>query len=103
VETGCRGGQGSPRAVAPRKKNKNKQLCRCYHLNTAFRNPSIPEVILTHFTELSTLEKPPIMQLLKNFQNLKEPTGSLPCSQELSTGLYPDPDQFIAYHPITSL
>jgi hypothetical protein len=26
--------------------------------------------------------------------------GSLPCSQELSTGLYPEPDESIPYHTI---
>jgi hypothetical protein len=29
-----------------------------------------------------------------------EPDGSLPCSQEPSTGPYPEPDQFNPYHPI---
>jgi hypothetical protein len=32
-----------------------------------------------------------------------EPEGSLPCSQELSTGLYPEPDQSHEYHPVLSL
>jgi hypothetical protein len=32
-----------------------------------------------------------------------EPEGSLPCSQELSTGPYPEPDQSNLYHPILSL
>jgi hypothetical protein len=29
-----------------------------------------------------------------------EPEGLLPCSQELSTGSYPEPDQSSPYHPI---
>jgi hypothetical protein len=29
--------------------------------------------------------------------------GSLPCSQQPSTGPYPEPDQFSPYHPILSL
>jgi hypothetical protein len=29
-----------------------------------------------------------------------EPEGSLPCSQEPSTSLYPAPDQSSPYHPI---
>jgi hypothetical protein len=32
-----------------------------------------------------------------------ELVGSLPCSQELSTGPYPEPDQSNLYHPILSL
>jgi hypothetical protein len=32
-----------------------------------------------------------------------EPEGSLPCSQEPSTGPYPEPDQSTAYHHIPSL
>jgi hypothetical protein len=31
-----------------------------------------------------------------------EPVGSLPCSQEPSTGPYPEPDQSNLYHPILS-
>jgi hypothetical protein len=32
-----------------------------------------------------------------------EPEGSLPCSQELSTGPYPQPDQSSPYNLILSL
>jgi hypothetical protein len=32
-----------------------------------------------------------------------EPEGSLPCSQEPSTGPYPEPDQSNPYHAILSL
>jgi hypothetical protein len=32
-----------------------------------------------------------------------EPEGSLPWSQEPSTGPYPEPDQSNLYHPILSL
>jgi hypothetical protein len=32
-----------------------------------------------------------------------EPEGSLPCSQEPSTGPCPEPDQSDLYHPILSL
>jgi hypothetical protein len=46
------------------------------------------------------LEKLPVMQLLKNFQTFMEPKSSLSCSQEPSTGPYPEPDQSSPYHPI---
>jgi hypothetical protein len=32
-----------------------------------------------------------------------EPEGPILCSQEPSTGLYPDPDQSNPYHPILFL
>jgi hypothetical protein len=35
-------------------------------------------------------------------QNFKEPEGSSPCSQESSTGPYPEPDRSIPYHTIPS-
>jgi hypothetical protein len=36
-------------------------------------------------------------------QHFMEPRGSLPCSQEPSTGPHPEPDQSNPYHPILSL
>jgi hypothetical protein len=36
-------------------------------------------------------------------QNFMEPEGSLPCSQEPSTGPYPEPDQFSPYGSILLL
>jgi hypothetical protein len=35
--------------------------------------------------------------------NFKEPEGSSPCSQEASTGPYPEPVRSSPYHPIVSL
>jgi hypothetical protein len=35
--------------------------------------------------------------------HFKEPEGSSPCSQEPSTGPYPEPDPSSSYHPILSL
>jgi hypothetical protein len=36
----------------------------------------------------------------KTSQHFMEPQGSLPCSQEPSTGQYPEPYQSTPYHPI---
>jgi hypothetical protein len=48
---------------------------------------------LTHSWSWALLEKLPIVQLLMNFQHFMEPEGSVPCSQEPSTGPYREPDQ----------
>jgi hypothetical protein len=39
----------------------------------------------------------------KNSQHFMEPEVSLPCSQEPSTGPYPQPDKSNPYHPILSI
>jgi hypothetical protein len=49
------------------------------------------------------LEKPPVAQLLRISPNFMEPKGSLPCSQNPSTGSYSEPDQSSRCHPILSL
>jgi hypothetical protein len=38
----------------------------------------------------------------KNFQNFMVPESSLPCSQEPSTGPYPEPDHSSPYNPSLS-
>jgi hypothetical protein len=37
-----------------------------------------------------------------NSQHFKEPEGSSPCSQESSTGSYPEPDRSSSYHTVPS-
>jgi hypothetical protein len=58
---------------------------------------------ITHWRSWALLEKLPIVQLLKNFQHFMEPVGLLPCSQEPSTGPYPEPDRSNPYYPILSV
>jgi hypothetical protein len=50
-----------------------------------------------------SLTEPPIMQPFKNFPASMEPEGSLSCSQEPSTGPYPEPDKSNPYHLILTL
>jgi hypothetical protein len=57
--------------------------------------------LLTYLRSWALLEKVPIVQLLKKFPAFTEPEGSLPCSQEPSTGPYPKPDRSSPYHPIS--
>jgi hypothetical protein len=53
----------------------------------------------THSTDLWSWA---VLKEKPNLQHFMEPEGSLPCSQESSTGPYPEPDQPNPYHPIPS-
>jgi hypothetical protein len=59
--------------------------------------------ICTYLRSWALPEKLPIVQSPRNSQHLKEPKGSSPCSQEPSTGPYPEPDRSNPHHPILSL
>jgi hypothetical protein len=59
----------------------------------AFALSSIGMNLLTYSWSWGLLEKMPIVQPLKNFPAFIEPEGSLPPSQEPSTGPYPEPDR----------
>jgi hypothetical protein len=50
--------------------------------------------LLTYLRSWALIEKLPIEQPLKNFPVIFEPEGSLPSSQEPSTGPYPKPDRY---------
>jgi hypothetical protein len=58
---------------------------------------------LIHSWSWALLETLPIVQQLKNFPAFRGTRRSLPCSQEPSTGPYPEPDQSNPYHPILFL
>jgi hypothetical protein len=60
-------------------------------------------MFITYLRSWALLEKLPMVQPLKNFPAFIEPEGSLPYSQEPSTGPYPEPDRSDLYHPILSL
>jgi hypothetical protein len=56
---------------------------------------------LTHRVK-SSLKSCQLCSYSRNSQHFMEPEGSLLCSQEPSTGPYPEPDQSNPYHPILS-
>jgi hypothetical protein len=59
---------------------------------------------LTYLRSRALPERLPIVQPLKEIpSNFKEPEGSSPCSQESSTGPYPELDRWSSYRPILSL
>jgi hypothetical protein len=59
-------------------------------------------IIITHGAE-PFLRSRQLCSHPRTFQRFKEPEGSIPCSQEPSTGPYPEPHQSNPNHPILSL
>jgi hypothetical protein len=59
--------------------------------------------LLTFLRSWALLEEPPIVQPSRTPQHFMEPEGSIQCSQEPSTGPYPEPYQSTPLHPILSL
>jgi hypothetical protein len=79
-----------------RDSNQLSPKCKLEACNLFGRN------LLTHFlTELSPSCK--LCSLSRTSQHFMEPEGSLPCSQEPSTGPYPQPYQSNPHHAILSL
>jgi hypothetical protein len=59
--------------------------------------------LFTYSRSWALLEKPPIVQPLKNFPAFTEPEGSTLCSQEPSTSPYYEPYQSNSHHTILRL
>jgi hypothetical protein len=67
-----------------------------------------PQILLRHLSNWLHGAEPFLRSLQlcsysRTSQNVMEPEGSLPYSQELSSCSYPEPDQSSLYHPILSL
>jgi hypothetical protein len=57
-------------------------------MNLNIKTSAVSE--LTNCMELAVLERPPVLQILKNFQHFMESEGSSLHSQEPSIGPYPE-------------
>jgi hypothetical protein len=68
------------------------------HILTAISN----NIVLTYGAE-PFLRSCQLCSHSRTSQHFKEPEGSSPCSQEPSTGPYPEPDRSSPYQPILSL
>jgi hypothetical protein len=79
-----------------------------YHFTESLKLPSCESLVSMDLTQVTHGAEPFLRsrQLLSHSRispHFTAPEGSLPCSQQLSTGPYPKPDQSSTYHPILSL
>jgi hypothetical protein len=82
----------------------NRRAHRGAYLKGGNNNTNIWRRVTAKYTETEPfLRSRQLRSYSRTSQHFTEPEGSLPCSQEPSTGPYPKPDQSSLYHPNLSL
>jgi hypothetical protein len=89
-------------------KQFHRYAFKCLRLDRQnIRNYKSTNIDLEHTDQLTdhleVIYKCQLCSYSRTSQHFMEPEGSLPSSQEPSTGPYPEPDQSNPYHPILSL